>query len=30
MLSFDRFTIKAQEIVKNASDFARDFTHQPL
>jgi len=30
MLSFDRFTIKAQEIVKNAFDFARDLAHQQI
>ncbi|MCK4716702.1 MAG: hypothetical protein KAT54_07835 [Candidatus Marinimicrobia bacterium] len=28
MLSFDRFTIKAQEIVKKAFDLARDLAHQ--
>ncbi len=30
MLSFDRFTIKAQEIVKNAFDLARDLAHQQI
>ncbi|MBL7066572.1 MAG: hypothetical protein ISS29_01755 [Candidatus Marinimicrobia bacterium] len=30
MLSFDRFTIKAQEIVKNAFDFARDLAYQQI
>lgn len=30
MLSFDRFTIKAQEIAKNAFDFERDLVHQQI
>ena len=30
MLSFDRFTIKAQEIVKKAFDLARDLAHQQI
>jgi ATP-dependent Clp protease ATP-binding subunit ClpA len=30
MFSFDRFTIKAQEIVKNAFNFARDLAHQQI
>ena len=30
MLSIDRFTIKAREIVKSAFDFARDLAHQQI
>jgi len=30
MISFNRFTIKTQEIVKNAFDFVRDLAHQQI
>ncbi len=30
MLSFDKFTIKAQEIVKNATDIAQNLSHQQI